>query len=173
MKSSFTKIMKNITEYVMKLWHVMKHSFAPNQDHPTSPPSRCHDFFSFWRLPQPGNSIATKSPYGGDWGMWLLSTGQQSVFWTGSTFYGFSPFTRRRLQYCRCRAPLIDWWLKAYLVEIKIWFNKISRHLLMCLRFKMVPISRYVYFGIECEILALSPAPWLRGSDTETSLIRV
>ena len=71
MKSSFTKFMKNITEYVMKLWHVMKHSFAPNQDHPTSPPSRCHDFFSFWRLPQPGNSIATKSPYGGDWGMWL------------------------------------------------------------------------------------------------------
>ena len=65
--------MENITGNVTNLWHVTKHIFAPNQDHPTSPPSRCHDFFSFWRLPQPGNSIATKSPYGGDWGMWLIS----------------------------------------------------------------------------------------------------
>ena len=71
MLSLFTKLMENITGNVTNLWHVTKHIFAPNQDHPTSPPSRCHDFFSFWRLPQPGNSIATKSPYGGDWGVWL------------------------------------------------------------------------------------------------------
>ena len=43
----------------------------------------------------------------------------------------------------------------------------------MCFRFEMVPISRYVYFGIECEILALSPAPWLRhGNFSDPSLIK-
>ena len=57
MLSLFAKFMENITGNVTNLWHVTKHIFAPNQDHPTYPPSRWCVFF-FWRLPQPGNGIA-------------------------------------------------------------------------------------------------------------------
>ena len=56
--SLFAKFMENITGNVTNLWHVTKHIFAPNQDHPTYPPSRWCVFFFFWRLPHPGNGIA-------------------------------------------------------------------------------------------------------------------
>ena len=50
--------MKNITEYVMKLWHVMKHSFAPNPDLEICPPLRRSQNCRWGRQTQPGKSVA-------------------------------------------------------------------------------------------------------------------
>ena len=57
-KSPFTEFMRNITEYVMKLWHVMKHSFAPNPDLEICPPLRRSQNCRWGRQTQPGKSVA-------------------------------------------------------------------------------------------------------------------
>ena len=57
-KSPFTEFMRNITEYVMKLWHVMKHSFAPNHDLEICPPLRRSQNCGWGRQTQPGKSVA-------------------------------------------------------------------------------------------------------------------
>ena len=55
--------MKNITEYVMKLWHVMKHSFATNPDLEICPPLRRSQNCWLGRQTQRGNGSAINSFY--------------------------------------------------------------------------------------------------------------